>query len=122
MNTLIYLSLAVNILVLVPIVILMSIKANIVDETWGAMSPARGILFSIYFSILVASIGLAFAPVPAFVAALLSVRVIYKVTTPFTVGSLKHPVVISNLVISVVHVATLVSIFTQVGSEFVPAA
>lgn len=119
MNTLIYLSLAVNILVLVPIVILMSIKAKIVDETWGAMSPARGILFSIYFSILFASIGLVFLPVPAFVAALLSVQVIYKVTTPFTVGSFKHPVVISNLVISVVHVATLVSIFTEVGSEFV---
>ena len=117
MTTWIYVSLILNIAVLVPIVVLMAVKAKLVDETWGPFTAARGILWSIYFAILVASIALLFLPIPAFVAALLSVQVIYKITTPFTVGRIGHPVVISNLVISAVHAVTLVSIFSSVNVE-----
>jgi len=119
MTTWIYVSLIVNIFVLVPIVVLMAAKAKLVDDTWGRFTEARGILWSIYFAILVASIALLFLPIPAFVAALLSVQVIYKITTPFTVGRIGHPVVISNLVISVVHIVTLINITSSVGSELV---
>lgn len=118
MNTLIIVSLTLNIVVLVPIVVLMVRKSNIVDEAWGGFTPARGVLLSIYFAILVASVALLFVPVPASVAALLAVQVIYKVTTPFTVGRISNPVVISNLVIAAVHVVTLVSIFSGAGSDF----
>jgi hypothetical protein len=115
METMIYVSLAINILVLIPIVVLMAMKSPIVDKTWGVFTPARGILMSIYLSILVVSVFLLFNPAPAFVAALLLVQVVYKLTTPFTVGKLSHPVVISNLVISAVHIVTLANIYATVG-------
>lgn len=117
MTTWIYISLILNIVVLVPIVVLMALKAKLVDDTWGPFTAARGILWSIYFAILVVSIALLFLPIPAFIAALLSVQVIYKITTPFTVGRIRHPVVISNLVISAVHAVTLVTIFSRVNVE-----
>jgi hypothetical protein len=117
MKTLIYVSLALNIAVLIPIVILMVIRSPIVDETWGGFTAARGILMSIYLSILVVSVLLLFNPVPAFVAALLLVQVIYKLTTPFTVGMISNPVVISNLAISAVHIVTLVVIFVVMGNR-----
>jgi hypothetical protein len=119
MTTWIYLSLILNIVVLVPIVVLMALKSKIVDDTWGPFTAARGILWSIYVAILVVSIALLFLPIPAFVAALLSVQVIYKITTPFTVGRIGHPVVISNLAISAVHIATLSSIVGSMGTELV---
>jgi len=42
---------------------------------------------------------------------LLLVQVIYKITTPLTVGSFENPVVISNLVVAVMHTFTLTLIF-----------
>jgi hypothetical protein len=121
METLIYVSLSLNICVLIPIVILMAIKSPIVDQTWGGFTAARGILMSIYLSILVVSVLLLFKPAPAFVAALLLVQVVYKITTPFTVGKFSHPVVISNLVISAMHIATLASIYATVGESLLLA-
>ena len=49
------------------------------------------------------------------VAPLLLVQVIYKFTTPFTVGSYTNPVVLSNLAIATLHLVTLVSIYRQLG-------
>ena len=121
METLMYVSLVLNICVLIPIVILMAIKSPIVDQTWGGFTAARGILMSIYLSILVVSAVLLFKPAPAFVAALLLVQVVYKITTPFTVGKFSHPVVISNLVISAMHIATLASIYATVGESLLLA-
>ncbi len=121
METMIYVSLVLNIVVLIPIVVLMAIKAPIVDQTWGGFTAARGILMSIYLSILVVSVLLLFKPAPAFVAALLLVQVVYKITTPFTVGKFSHPVVISNLVISAMHIATLASIYATVGESLLLA-
>ena len=113
----IYLSLGLNILVLIPIVVLMAINSPFVDEAWGEFNAARGILMSIYLSILVVSVFLVFRPVPSFVAALLIVQVVYKLTTPFTVGTFLNPVVISNLAISVLHIATLATIFAFMGNR-----
>ena len=117
MKTMIYLSLGLNILVLIPIVVLMAINSPFVDEAWGEFTAARGILMSIYLSILVVSVLLVFRPVPSFVAALLIVQVVYKLTTPFTVGTFLNPVVISNLAISVLHIATLATIFAFMGNR-----
>ena len=117
MQTMIYISLAINIVILVPIVVLMAIKSPLVDTAWGPLTEARAILWSIYIAILVASIFLVFMPIASFVAALLAVQVIYKLTTPFTVGSFRNPVVISNLVIATVHAVTLVSIFSEIGTQ-----
>ena len=117
MKTMIYLSLGLNILVLIPIVVLMAINSPFVDEAWGEFTAARGILMSIYLSILVVSVFLVFRPVPSFVAALLIVQVVYKLTTPFTVGTFLNPVVISNLAISVLHIATLATILAFMGNR-----
>jgi hypothetical protein len=43
--------------------------------------------------------------------------VIYKVTTPITVGRISNPVVISNLFIAALHVVTLASIFMVFGDQ-----
>jgi hypothetical protein len=51
--------------------------------------------------------GLLFKRQPMLVAPLLLVQVLYKLTTPFTVGSFTNPVVISNVVIAAVHLMTL---------------
>ena len=117
MQILIHISLAVNVLVLIPILILMLRKSPIVDSAWGNFTQSRGILMSIYFSILVVSVFLLFVPVPSFVFALLLVQVIYKVTTPFSVGSIRNPVVISNLFIAALHIATLTVIYWEMGSN-----
>lgn len=110
MEVLVYLSLAVNTLVLSPICFSMLRDAEWVNATWGPKTPARGILFSIYTAILLASLYFLTNPDPKMVLALLCVQIVYKVTTPFTVGSFRHPVVVSNLVISAIHLVTVVSI------------
>ena len=117
MKTMIYISLALNILVLIPIVALMALKSPLVDTAWGEFTAARGILMSVYISILAVSVVLIFKPVPSLVAALLLVQVIYKLTTPFTVGLISNPVVISNLAISALHIATLATIFLFMGNR-----
>jgi hypothetical protein len=117
MNTFIYVSLAVNIVVLVPILVLMAVKSPLVDHAWGSFTQARGILMSIYFAILAVSVFLVFKPAPAFVFALLLVQVIYKVTTPFTVRSFSNPVVISNLFIASLHIVTLIKVFPAIQNQ-----
>jgi hypothetical protein len=107
MKKMMQLSLIVNILVLTPVCLSLLLNAPWVPNGWGEFSPARGILLSIYIAILLVSLGLLWRQEPVAVAALLLVQVIYKITTPLTVGSLENPVVLSNLLVAVVHVSTL---------------
>jgi hypothetical protein len=107
MRALIYASLGLNIFVLVPVCLGLLNKADWTLAAYGPDTPARGILLSVYLAILLCSLGLLFRPVPAMVAALLLVQIIYKFTTPFTVGSFSNPVVISNLAIAAFHGITL---------------
>ena len=111
MRALIYASLALNIVVLVPVCAGLLTNASGSIAAFGANTPARGILLSVYLAILLCSIGLAFKPIPAMVAALLLVQIVYKFTTPFTVGSFTHPVVMSNLGIAAFHCFTLWAIW-----------
>ncbi len=111
MKTMIRISLAVNILVLIPIVFGMAIGSPIIDRAWGEFSESRGILASIYFAILALSSVLIVKTIPVFVIPLLSTQIIYKVTTPFTVGTIMNPVVMSNLGIAALHLVTLWVIF-----------
>ena len=86
-------------------------------DSYGPDSPARGILLSVYLAILVVSIWLLiFKRDPMLVAPLLLVQVIYKLTTPFTVGSFSNPVVISNIFIAGLHLITLRLIVKKVNS------
>lgn len=107
MNLLITLSLLLNIVVLIPVCTSLISNADWLESAFGTAGPARGILLSIYIAIGLVSALLLFMPQPAFVASLLLVQVVYKVTTPFTVGTLRNPVVISNLGIAAFHMLTL---------------
>ena len=103
----ILISLIVNVLVLIPVCIGLVGDVPRVSSVYGDYSPARGILLSVYGAILLVSIALLFKPLPILVAPLLLVQILYKVTTPFTVGSFTNPVVISNLLVAVLHLITL---------------
>jgi hypothetical protein len=106
-------SLITNVGVLIPVCVGLLLDASWVTDVYGATTPARGILLSVYGSILVVSIGLLFKRAPMLVAPLLLVQVLYKLTTPFTVGSFTNPVVISNLVVAVMHLTTLGLVLRQ---------
>jgi hypothetical protein len=115
MRMLIFASLGLNIFVLVPVCLGLLTKADWILAAYGPESAARGILLSVYLAILICSAGLLFKPMPAMVAALLLVQIIYKLTTPFTVGDLGNPVVTANLGIPAFHCITLWAIWR--GSE-----
>jgi hypothetical protein len=105
MNTMSFpqLSLILNILVLIPVCTGLLLKKNWVSVSYGIETPARGILLSIYLAILVSSAAFLFKFDPKFVVVLLVVQIIYKLLTPIIVGTVKNPVIISNLFIALFH-------------------
>ena len=111
MRSLIYTSLAINVLVLVPVCLGLLSKAGWTIPAYGPDSAARAILLSVYLAILFCSAGLMAKPIPMMVAALLMVQIIYKLITPFAVGNLSNPVIVSNLAIAAFHSVTLWSIW-----------
>ncbi|WP_396270447.1 hypothetical protein [Ideonella sp.] len=117
MKKMVLASLLANVLVLIPVCSGLLIDAAWIADGYGAATAARGILLSIYGAILIVSLGLLFRQDPVLVAPLLLVQVIYKFTTPFTVGSFTNPVVLSNLVIATLHLVTLVVIYRQLAQN-----
>jgi hypothetical protein len=113
----IYISLIINVVVLIPVCIGLISDASWVEYGYGLASPARGILLSIYGSILLVSLGLLINPLPMLVAPLLLVQVLYKLSTPFTVGNFTNPVVISNILVALVHLVTLVLILRSIRGK-----
>ena len=107
MKIMIALSLLLNILVLVPVTYGMATNAEWANQAYGPSSPARGITLAIYLAILAGSGALLFKPVTAAVATLLALQIAYKLMSPFTVGALDNPVVISNLGRALFHAFTL---------------
>jgi hypothetical protein len=103
----VWLSLCLNIAVLVPVCAGLLLSAAWANWSYGEATAARGILLSMYLAIGVTSALLLLRPDPMLVAPLLLVQVIYKLTTPLTVGTLANPVVLSNLLIAAVHAVTL---------------
>jgi hypothetical protein len=118
MKRLIVFSLLLNIAVLVPVCTGLITDAGWSRASYGEVTPARGILLSVYLSILIASFLLLAFRDPRSVAALLLVQIIYKFTTPLTVGAFHNPVVISNLGIAVFHAITLLFIWRAIGNPF----
>lgn len=117
MKRMIYISLIINVVVLIPVCIGLISDASWVEYGYGPAGPARGILLSIYGSILLVSLGLLINPLPMLVAPLLLVQVLYKLTTPFTVGNFTNPVVISNILVALVHLVTLVLILRSIRDK-----
>jgi hypothetical protein len=112
MRLLVALSLLINVAVLVPVCAGLLAKAQWTTSAYGEATPARSILLSIYMAIGLCSALLLICHEPKAVAALLLLQVLYKVTTPLTVGTVANPVVVSNLVVAVVHTATLVCLWS----------
>ncbi|MFO6446612.1 hypothetical protein ACLBKU_05650 [Erythrobacter sp. NE805] len=113
MHPMILASLALNIAVLAPVCFGLFVRADWTVRAYGHPSPARGILLSVYLAILVASTALLLNPVPQMVAGLLVLQIVYKVTTPITVGTIGNPVVLSNLGIAAVHAVTVATIWSE---------
>lgn len=115
MNTLLFpqISLIINILVLIPVCTGLLLKKNWTVDSYGIDTPARGILLSIYLAILIFSTVLLFKFDPKLVLALLTVQIIYKLLTPIMVGTIKNPVIISNIFIALVHSFNVWKIITS---------
>jgi len=111
MGVMITLSMVLNIVVLATVCAGLIANASWARKVYGDATAARGILLSVYLAIGLVSALLLFLREPMLVAALLLVQVVYKVTTPLTVGTLRNPVVISNLGIAAFHAVTLVLIW-----------
>ena len=79
----------------------------------GIFTPARGILLAIYLTILIASIALLFFTDLKLAFGLFVMQIIYKVLSPFTVKTIKNPIVISNLLIAAFHLATIYSMINS---------
>ncbi|MDP3275409.1 MAG: hypothetical protein Q8Q09_09460 [Deltaproteobacteria bacterium] len=103
----IYLSLVLNVVVLVPVCLGLLANAEWTLDAYGPSTPARGILLSIYLAIGLGSAALLLRPEPRMVVVLLIMQVLYKLTTPWTVGTVRNPVVRSNLAIAAIHIVTL---------------
>lgn len=110
MRVMVRLSLLLNVVVLTPICAGLMTDATWIRDAYGPLTAARSILLSVYLSIGLVSVLLLLAPEPRAVGALLTVQVVYKLTTPVTVGTLFNPVVISNLGIAAFHTVTIVII------------
>jgi hypothetical protein len=111
MRVMITLSLVLNIAVLAPVCAGLITDASWARASYGEPTAARGILLSVYLTIGLASALLLFVREPKLVAALLLVQVVYKLTTPLTVGTFANPVVVSNLGIAAFHAVTLALIW-----------
>lgn len=118
MKTMIALSLLLNIAVLIPVCLGLMTHADWARACYGEATPARGILLSVYLSILVASALFLVFPNPMPVAALLLVQIIYKLASPMTAGGFQNPVVMSNLGIAAFHAVTLWTLWQRIGNPF----
>ena len=108
------LSLALNILVLIPVCSGLLFNANWAIDSYGTETPARGILLAIYLSILIFSAVLLFKFDAKMVVALLTVQILYKLMSPIAVGTLTNPVIISNLLIAAFHLISVWKIRTSI--------
>ena len=111
MRLMVTLSLVMNVAVLLPVCAGLLTDASWTTSAYGEGTPARSILLSIYLAIGLVSVLLLIHREPKAVAGLLLVQVLYKVTTPLTVGTLANPVVVSNLVIAGFHLATMICLW-----------
>jgi hypothetical protein len=102
-------SLWINILVLVPICAGLILNLASMNAVFGPKTTARQILLCMYLTILAASIALLalkFQP-QAFVQALFSMQIAYKLLSVVIISDKKTPVLWFNLVIAIFHSTTL---------------
>jgi hypothetical protein len=103
----------VNVLVAGSIGILLLLNLPSMTAVYGEATPARSILASIYLAIATTSIVALIFPAYSLAIAkvLFPLQILYKLSTIITVGSIVHPVVASNVLISILHAVSLFMIF-----------
>lgn len=111
MHALVLASLGVNVAVLIPVTAGLLRDAEWARRAFGPKEHGRQILLAIYLAILLLSLALlAWQDVRVAIGLFLA-QVVYKVLTPLTVGTLRHPVVLSNLAIAALHATTIASVW-----------
>jgi hypothetical protein len=103
-----YVSLIINIVVLVPVIFSLVAQLPWTVRAFGVMTPARNILLSTYLTFLVTSILFLLWPLEPGIITLLAIQISYKILSAFTVRTLTNPVVIANLIIAMLHTGVLV--------------
>lgn len=111
-------SLILNIIVLIPVCYFMLTNNYKMETTMGEFTPARGILLALYTTILLSSILLLFFLDTKIAFGLFFMQIVYKLLSPFTVKSIKHPVVISNIFIAIFHIATVYTMIKEGALHF----
>jgi hypothetical protein len=103
----------INVLVAGSIGTLLLLNLPSMTAVYGEVTPARSILASVYLAIAATSLFALIFPAYSIAVAkvLFPVQILYKVSTVLTVGTITHPVVISNLFISILHAISLLMIF-----------
>ena len=103
----------INVLVAGGVGVLLLRNVPVMTAVYGEATPARSILASIYLSIAAASVCALLFPAYSIAIAtvLFPLQILYKLSTVLTVRSIVHPVVVSNLLISIVHAISLFVIF-----------
>ncbi len=103
----------VNALVAGGIGILLLLNLPSMTAVYGEATPARSILTSVYLAIAAGSLFALIFPLHSIAIAkvLFPLQILYKFSTILTVGTITHPVVLSNLFISVLHAVSLFMIF-----------
>ncbi len=115
-------SLILNIIVLIPVCFTLIMNFDEMQKTAGIFTPARGVLLAIYLTILAASAFLLFFMEIKLAFALFVMQIVYKLISPFTVMSIKNPIVICNLLIAGFHLITIFTILKSnaIHFEFLP--
>ena len=111
-------SLLLNIIVLIPVCIALLVNYRHMESAAGIFTPARGILLAIYLTILTASFALLFFTDFKLAFGLFVMQIIYKVLSPFTVKSIKNPIVICNVLIAAFHLVTVYSMIQADDIQF----
>ncbi len=111
-------SLLLNIIVLIPVCIALLVNYRHMEFAAGIFTPARGILLAIYLTILTASFALLFFTDFKLAFGLFVMQIIYKVLSPFTVKSIKNPIVICNVLIAAFHLVTVYSMIQADDIQF----
>ena len=101
-------ALVLNIVILAPIVVGLTIGGRVIFRVMGTLTPARSSLLAMYLAFLATSILFLFWPLEPGIITLLAIQIAYQVLSAFTVRVLTNPIVITNLLLAAIQTGLLV--------------
>jgi hypothetical protein len=88
-------------------------NARWVRAVFGQPSPSRGTLFAIYLAALFFSLIVLTGAFRSFVLPLLVFQVSSVIAMPFTLQKVRHPIVVTYLLVSIVHSISIVQLWNS---------